>query len=180
MKNISNFISENLINEANNLVVAAFNHEDPETTHIICNCSARDIKNLDNVDMDYTYETLKPVDKLLFIMHSDENPMIVGTPDLNKLKKSCWSEYQDDPEYPEFDTLGIGGLSMDEEFKNENDLWKFITSFIEDSEVDGDSSNVYALIDPRKQETVVAGHTDIMFYNDMQDFLSENGFDEED
>lgn len=178
MKNLVECISESLLKENSNDIAVVINHSLPNDTFIILNCDAN-IKKLNKMDVTFKVVSRKPADKLIFISDTEKSVFAVGVPDVNKLKNICWDEYEFDHEYPEFDTVGIGMIDMsdEDEKRNANDLWKYLTNMIEKSEADGDSGYVYALVDPAKQDVIVKGRTNIHFYDDVTSFLSVNDLD---
>lgn len=178
MKDITEFINENLIDEANRSIAAVIVDGYPNDTYIICNAAANSLKLLKRRGITYDVRSLGSGDDFAFVLHSEESVSILGLPNLPQLQKQLWGEYEIDHEYPEFDTLGWGTTDMsdEKEKKNVNDLWKYISKLIEDSEADGDSGYVSIIIDPDRKEPVVAGHTNVHFYDSVQDFIEQTGF----
>lgn len=189
MKTLTECLTESLkesciINEAGNQWVVCFDHEDPDNTYIISNCSQSDIKKLNQTSFDQM-EYIPTPKGLVFMDHNDESCNItdLGYTDINQLKNALWKEFQlhkgeieDDGaiEDLELEAFGFFALNFEhaDKFKNANDLWKPIENMIKYSTIDGDSSAAYAIIDPKKKTEVCVGGMTITYFDSFKEFWS--------
>lgn len=185
MRNLSESLECALrtVNEAGNLLVVCFDHSSPESTFVIQNCTQADVKKLQRTAFD-CIETLPNPQGLVVMSHNDESISLQNVPynNLNQIKTYCWDTFQqyagdiDDGYLEEVDMPDIDVcLSFDDadKIKNAGNLWKRVSDFFTNSEIDGDSSRAYAIIDPKNQETLLGGAMSISYYDDFTTFYDE-------
>lgn len=180
MKNLMEHLSEKL-NESSNLIVMAFNHDNPETTYIIKNMSSKDLSKLNKYGME-TCE-LQNAKGVIVGAHSDENPWMANTDmkDLNAIKKYCWDTWKENESHIEnnsIDDVNFEDICVTMDFddtkkiKNADNLWKEIEKWFNETEVDGDSASGYSLIDIEKNQEI-CGSLSPIFYDSMEEFVKD-------
>ena len=172
-----------VLNEASGMLVMAYDHDDPVDTFIISNCTSADIKKLKN-ETSLQYDTDKYKGGYITIRHDDEGGYIDNIKFNSESEMKTYAEktvkewdFEADDNV-EFDELGLN-LGVEEWENNSKNVWKDITDFIKDSEIDRDSSSAYAIINPAQQKELYCGGMNIYFYNSFAEFWQEHYEDED-
>ena len=192
MKNLSESINESLLAEASkNDICMFFDHEQPEVTYIVTDITPEFEKWLGNSSYEYIYFQHKK-GCLVYGSHSDESPQAFDLKAniksaqqfkagiLNDVKKTVaqWKLQNSWSEDFLCDTLNDYVCSLgSDDWESVDDidpkkLAKDIISWIEDSEIDGDSSAARFIFDIEKREKILGGGVHILFYT-ADDWMNE-------
>lgn len=185
MKNLTECLKEaleatesNALNEASGMLVMAYDHDYPEDTFIISNCTSADINKLKK-ETALQYDNEKYDGGYVMIQHDDEkgyidNIKFNSESDMKAYAEKTVKEWDfDAEENVDFDKLGLvlGNEKWDNNSKN---VWKDITNYIKITAIDGDSSSAYAIINPAQQKELYCGSMNISFYNSFAEFWKEH------
>ena len=180
IETINESINSKMINESAKNVIMAFTHDDPEITYIFINADENKIPDW------FDWDSVKNPKNIVGFRHSDEDPEVYSiAASESAMKNDCLKAIADhiktvDPNdnwiegfYP---TMGGFYEWPNETYNGEKpaDIYKKIINNIEQSYIDGDSASVWGIVDISKMETVVCGDTDVIFVDDIDQWLSEN------
>lgn len=185
MKNLTECLKEaieatesSVLNEASGLLVMAYDHDYPEDTFIISNCTSEDIKKLKK-ETALQYDTAKYKGGYVMIYHDDEDGYITNIKFNSESEMKAYAEKTlknwdfDGEENVDFDKLGLN-LANEKWDNNYKGVWKDITNYIKITAIDGDSSSAYAIINPAQQKELYCGSMVINFYNSFAEFWKEH------
>ena len=184
MKNITQYINESLLIEANGEFLVAFDHDDPDNLYIVCGATKDQVKFVEQLD--WIYETVPYKEGNLYeIVNNDED---LDVQDLKcssesqlkaKVMKSIKDSLKDaesDYVYVDFDPLSIcndfeemGSTNKPEEF------YKWVCDLYNESYVDGDSNSQRMVFDTKKKACVLGPNNHMIFTpEEFQQWIDEN------
>ena len=180
IETINESINSDMINESAKNVVMAFMHDDPEITYIFLDVDEKKIP--DWLDWD----SVKNPKNIVGFRHSDEDPEVYSiAANESAMKNDCLKAIAKHIKTADPDKKWIEGFypimggyyEWPGEIYNDEkpeDIYKGILNNIKQSYIDGDSACVYGIVEISKQKVIVSGNTDVIFVDDIDQWLSEN------
>lgn len=186
IKTFSQFINESLTRK----VVIATTHDNPTSIRLIVNPTPEVMAILDNYNSyGWLYDECDANTNLVMCDNNDESihiyPVDANASNfrqvliqqcqqcLDNIRKDCAANGWDfEGEYECEDVPLIGYMYMRnmEKYRNGEDLLNDILKYIDQTEVDGDSSSAYYIIDLDKGDTICGKGVSVFLYT-SQDFL---------
>ena len=176
MKNINEYINENLITEANGQLVVFFDHESPENTYVVTGADNKLVNKIS--DFNFDVQTIPYTKNIVDIVHSDEWGYLNDTKCKaeSQLKSKILASIKKSQNAPEdrFSGIDFDPISMYEEFddmsveeikeKKPEFFYKWLVDLYSDSYIDGDSSSARVVYNPEKKQVVFGGGMNIICY----------------